>query len=701
MSPRPADAIVRPAMELFAQSTIRRVVVHARGAFVTRSVEDLDAPADEVDVILRGITPHAQPGSVRASVSAPRSIVSVRAALETKTSEVQAGPTVQRVQALDAELNRLERERALLERRSRILAEATIDPGLAARAKQELVRERTQDALAAARVFDAMAERTDARMAEIEAKLRRLRLERQAAALEDAQTSSAARMGEEHPRRRIVTRLAGNGRVQGLEVTYAIAAARWWPLYTLRLAGERAASWWMEALIAQESGEDWSGVELALSTGDMIFDARLPELPSLRLGKSRPKIRASYRAPPTGLEAMFSGYDRVFAALSVSETVAFKAPEAPPPPPEPPSFQGMNRAEITEEMELPASPLMDMLSREQAEGAMPAMVMSAMPQSVERSRTAPPPLMSVRAGRPSPKGAPGGGGAFGGMAIPEPLPGPLEPGEAWLDFDRLRLGGLTEVRIRGRLYVETELSLRFVGEAAQRMDGMNPGLRVKDPKESRGNFDHRYLASGRAEIPSDGLPHRLRVGTAEAQPRFLLTTVPREAPDVHREAELANPFDAPLLEGPVDVYSDGSFLTTAWIDSTDRGGRFRVGMGVEERVRVTRNARFQEDTAGLLGGSTEVLHEVGIELTSGMTEAVTVEIRDRIPVTDDKSLEIKLLSESQKSGPLKQGDSEHPLRGGLRWSVRVEPRGQARVDYSYKMSFPSKNEIVGGNRREQ
>src|SRR5690606_26472673 len=116
------------------------------------------------------------------------------------------------------------------------------------------------------------------------------------------------RMGEAHPTQTITARLVGGGRPGRLSVTYAVAAARWWPTYTLRVeeAGARA-TWSFDAIVAQRSGEDWPAVALALSSADLVYDARLPELPSLRFGRAQPKRRA-FRPPPAGVDEMFSPY---------------------------------------------------------------------------------------------------------------------------------------------------------------------------------------------------------------------------------------------------------------------------------------------------------------------------------------------------------------------------------------------------------
>ena len=70
--------------------------------------------------------------------------------------------------------------------------------------------------------------------------------------------------------------------------------------------------------MAQRSGEDWRGVRLALSTADLLFDARLPELPSLRFGRAQPPAKKGYRAAPPGLDRMFEGHDRALPPATLA-----------------------------------------------------------------------------------------------------------------------------------------------------------------------------------------------------------------------------------------------------------------------------------------------------------------------------------------------------------------------------------------------
>lgn len=277
----------------------------------------------------------------------------------------------------------------------------------------------------------------------------------------------------------------------------------------------------------------------------------------------------------------------------------------------------------------------------------------------------------------------------------------FEPADAWLDFDAARLGEPTDRAHRGRLVLDREGALAAEAKRAYAaIERVLPPPHTCDPRESRGLFDHRYDAEGLAEVPSNARPHRVPVAVARAPstPRFI--TVPRESAEVYREVEIKNPFDAPLLSGPVEVFVDGALMTQSSIGYVDRGGFVLLGLGVEERIRVARNARVEEGSAGLLGGSTVVEHTVGIDIASSLGHDLEVAVIDRIPVSDDKDVEIKQLFARPPAEPYTQVERGHPVRKGLRWQVPVPAGGKARVEFGYRVTLPAKSEIVGGNRRE-
>lgn len=739
--------------QIACPSKISHVTVHARGALVRRQVTVPESlPAGDVELLIDDITPLAEPGSVRAAAPAgSRPIIAVQSALIVPATAIAVGPSAARVHELEGRKSRLVLEIERLQGQRQSLAALQPDPGLRTTSLIEKVDERVADALATAQLLGTIQGELDARLQELHSQQVQVHRELEAARLGQAQASTDTRADGERQQRRVTVRLGSGGPLPQLELLYVVPAARFWPLYTLRITeGGRKASWLIEALCAQRSGEDFVEVRLGLSTADLIYDARLPELPSLRLGRAQPPTRRGYRPPPEGLERMFSGYDRAFGSAP---------PPAEPLPPEPEPEPELILAES-------AAEFADSDDEESADGAAPARYSSPPPKgragraeakksSPERNQAwpeapaasrqapsarpssflaaAPPPsraasgyggppgmapqsLQGTRGGPPleararrvatlggaMPEGGFGGGGGEQDeyAPVPEPPSPSQEPQDAWLDFDHLSMAGPSDGQRRGRLTYSGEGDSALRQRAIAQLESLMPSDRLTDPQGSRGRFDHRYDAEGLVRIPSDGQPHRVALLCAETVPTLRMLTVPGERPEVYREAELQNPCEAPLLSGPVDVYVEGSLLTTASIDHIDRGGTLRVGMGVEDRLRVARNVRSDEDTAGLLGGSMVVTHTVTIELSSALGQPSTVEVLERLPVSEDKSMTVELLAVRPEASPYTQAERGAPIRGGLQWRIQLAAAGKAKIEYQYRITFPARTEIVGGNRRD-
>lgn len=744
-------------MPITCQSQITHVSVYARGALVTRQVSlPADVPdsalASDIELIVPGVTLLCEPGSLRATLDAPgRAVVALRSALSVPAAGPLSAQTTRDLRDLDAQIARLQAEAARLGERHKALQAASLKPSLRPALLTERLGARVRHTLTCARTLADLAASTYARLAELEAQLHPLRRRRDALALQLAQAPSAAHLGSGHPTRDVSISLSGAGPIRGLTLTYAVLAARFWPLYTLRLSeGGRRADLLMEALVAQRTLEDWSSVRLSLSTADLLFDARLPELPALRYGRAQPPARKSFRPPPSGLERMFQGHDDAFGKGAGPGTAGAGA-AAPEPPPLPQVLPNADELEDTPTgiFDLKDAGRQGEAREEQKPSARPA------PKGAPRRPAppqAPPPLQAPpRAGGPPPGMAPapaapplsssmampeelmpqaprrsagllgavfGGGGGGRGMDTGEfakldmdrdeggapqrdEPPLPIEPADAWLDFDSLRLPPLGDPR-RGRLVREPDLGGIKAQQAQAALESFTPAPNVRDPRATRGRFDHRYEADGLAQVSSDGLAHRVTLGQRGAAPTLRYRTVPREAPEVYREVDLENPFDAPLLSGPVDVYVDGSLLTTAEIQHIDRGGSLTVGMGVEERVRVARNARVEEESAGLMGGNLAISHTVTLDVTSSLPRQAVLEVVDRVPVTTDKSIEIRrtYARPAPAEDPYKQAERGQPVRGGLLWRLTLPPGGKAQIEFQYRITLPQKSEIVGGNRRE-
>ena len=708
-------------------SHIARVIVYARGATVTRRIELPESlPSEPCELVLSGLSPQAEAGSLRAELVGEREVVALQTRLVVPETGEDPGELIAQREELQHRLERLHAElSALVRRRERLGA---TEPRLRVKRSEPDPAARARDALAATGLALELLGELDARSREQGAALELLERERSALELRIAQARAGETQRADRAAREVVIRLgAGPGRAEAMELSYGVQAARWWPAYAARLSeGGVKSEWSLEAFVAQASGEDWSEVQLALSTADLVADARLPELRSLRLGRSQPAPTRGFRPPPEGLDALFGGYDdakRVGASTRPAPARGAKTATGAYPRDHAREFDEV-LADLGDDSELafgsglemaasdepppPPAPRPERRKKGAPGGAALQMVEAAASVPVAAAR------MAFKAAAPSASltkaGSIRGGHALTadgcvGEPAPEPEPLGIEPADAWLDFDALELAPTGDAARRGRLRRSHEPSAAAILRAARgRIDRLASPRFAQDPLQDRGRFDHRYDAAGLVDVPANAQPHRVTLGTAEAGGRSRLRAVPREDEAVFREVELDNPFDAPLLGGPTDVFFDGALLTTSRIAPVGRGGAIVLGLGVEDRVRVARNVSVEESTHGLLGGTTEVLHTVTLEVASSLGAATPLVVVDRFPVTDDDDVSVELVSSTPRAMRYKQLDRDasgaHLLRGGLRWDLTLEPGAKHTLSFRYEVTLPSKRVLQGGNRRD-
>lgn len=677
-----------PTLE--CKSVISRVTVYARGAVVTRRLELPPLPAEACTLKLSGLSPYAQTGGMRTQADGERQIVGLTSRLvhTTPHAPIESEPLAN----LRRELTRIE---ALAERarwRRDRLSELALASAVLTKKTDTNVAGRIGDALAVSALLFDLTSKLDAETAALNQRQEQAQHAIEAAELAQAQSGEAARTVREVE----ITLGPGPAHLRALEISYALPAARWWPAYSVRISeAGRRAEFGLEAFVAQSTLEDWSDVSLTLCTADMAQDIRLPELASLRLGRAQPPKRRGYRPPPEGLDALFAGFDAVGGVSDESRAVgALRARSAPADKMK--KLAGKRDAEFERRQREEEGASADESVEVAAYQAMPATVAMAMePPAPPRGAPQNAPMKDLDDGMLSAKsGAFGGGGA----AYAPPPPQAPDTSEDWLDFDSLTLPAVTDRWRRGKLTPTPAQSLDY--GAVSELESVQAHAIARDVRQTRGLFDHQFSAEGKAEIPSNGRAHRVFLLARECACAMRFTCVACEDDRVFRQAELQNPLQAPLLPGPVDVFVEGALLTTTELGATDRGGSLRVGLGVEERLRVVRNVRASEESKGMLGGSTAVHHKISVEVTSSLPAEVSVDVIERLPVSADKEIQVAIDKAEPRPQDYDQKARGQIVRGGKLFVLALKPGAKAALNFEYTITLPAGSELVGGNRRE-
>lgn len=713
------ESIVNPSIP------ITEVTVHPDGAIVTRRGA---LPIQNGQLTVRGLPLTLDESSVR--VSAEGGVLrELRLGLDLESAGRPAATEAWRALRDAAQaVERIDAERKLVLAQRQSLSELlpmgpdAFDEGPAAPGLAQLA--------AWARLHDPLrgwAEALDARLRELDEASRLAHERRQVCAYALGNESSDAWWKRWLPTRVAALGIDGEGEV-ALTLSYRVEGALWAPAYTLHADREiQRGRLAIRALVAQVTGEDWTGVRLALSTAPCTRSVDLPELHALRLGTRQPPRARAWRELPPGLDDLFPNDDLtltrpqlVEAALpELNELPGAKAAEpvtqveitaeTAPQPARPEPSKKRRKAAAREEV------MLDDVADDEGGATQFFAMPSAPPQNLPMAAPAgPPPAMMAEAAAPMRSR-----GALGGAA-PKPAPPPPPPAELQtdaLDYPRLRLRGYSDPRgVRGRLHGVSladearECGLPPAGSARlnevfsamlARIRGLSG--RSLPPRHVLAGpiagIDARYDAEGSVDIPSDGQFHNLTVRGEPAELKVIWRSVPREDPRVFRLVIVNVESRLALLPGPVDVYVDGAFTLTVDWKGAPRGAQFRVGLGVEDRLKLARNVRYWEETAGLLRGSRRLHTEITVDIASSLGRDVSVELLERLPQPGEDAIKVEL-ARAEPEARVYEGEPGGPtLKGGRAQTARVPAAGVCKAVLHYSVTLDNTLELQGGDRR--
>lgn len=734
-------------------STLKAVTLYREGALCTRLAPV--AAGAERQVRLGGLPLSLEPGSLRAKLTrAPDGlrVLDVRPQFDVELADEVNVPEEQKaLEAAQAELERLQVRRDRVDTeiselenlRPRFLEPKRGEPPREAPVEAMLALGDFGDARLAPRLEERRALDRQLEDAQRELELRRRRL----------QEASTARRTERARLSRVAV-VTLSGPVEGeaeLALEYLVPGARWVPNYALRLErGMTGGTLQLRASVAQATGEDWTGVALSLSTASLSRRADLPELRSLKIGRRQePPPRSGWREPPPGLDELFEAYDNAMSGLpkpaprpamaapkggaigfarnemekESREQVKMKKRAAPagsrggpgasfgavggaPPAPPPPA-----------PMAMPASAPMPQraMAPPMAKAAMPLLARSRRAEMADEDMESA--AMMEEAPALDLGGDEGGGGLYDLPAEPEPAAAMgLDVG--LLDYSRLVMLGVSGAQ-RGRLQPGSPWDFAFVAGVSVQVDvvmaavsrAQSSAAAVRSlplPSNCRevgsiNHFDYRYDCAAPVDVPSTGKWTTVPVMSCNVGLTPEYVCVPAVEPKVYRTLQVANRSTHALPAGPVDVTQGDEFLLTTTLPAIPSGAdaTHRLGLGVEEAIKVARKTQYKETTGGFLGGSSVLPHDIEVEVNNRLGSPALIEIRERVPypAPDEKDLKVEEAEVTPKWEVVDKPVDGRVVKGARRWRVTVPPGQSVKLTAQFVIRMPGDKMLVGGNRR--
>ena len=194
---------------------------------------------------------------------------------------------------------------------------------------------------------------------------------------------------------------------------------------------------------------------------------------------------------------------------------------------------------------------------------------------------------------------------------------------------------------------------------------------------------------GKLDIPSDAQAHKHRIASRELEGKTEYRAIPRLDPAVFLVSRVTLGGDIPLLPGRVQHFVGADLVGSSWMVDRASGEEFPLSFGPDDRLKSERRSIWRKVEQKGKDDETDYKFLTTLENHSGRD--VSIEIKDRIPVSGDERIAVTL--EERDTTPGLTRDPTEP--GILTWNVAIPNGGRKEIVLRYRVRTPRGLPIAG------
>lgn len=182
-------------------------------------------------------------------------------------------------------------------------------------------------------------------------------------------------------------------------------------------------------------------------------------------------------------------------------------------------------------------------------------------------------------------------------------------------------------------------------------------------------------------IRAEGKPVRVPIGSMKLAADQRIIAAPEASLNAARTVRLKNTGDQPLLPGRVSLFLDGAFLGATEAPFVAQQEPFSLYLGVVDQVKLSRRLDREKSELTRWGTGTRMQVVFVVEVENLSDQEVTVELGERIPVSNSADVRIK--------GVRITPEVPHDEDGLVRWNVKLAGKEIQEFRVEYAIEYPS------------
>jgi uncharacterized protein (TIGR02231 family) len=181
-------------------------------------------------------------------------------------------------------------------------------------------------------------------------------------------------------------------------------------------------------------------------------------------------------------------------------------------------------------------------------------------------------------------------------------------------------------------------------------------------------------------IASDNKPHSVSVQTLSIPAAYRYYCAPKLDPDAFLLAKITGWDKYNLLNGNLNIFFDGTFVGTSYLDTRTTSDTLDVSLGRDKNVVVKRTLLKDFSDKKIIGLNKKETRAYEISIRNKKKAEIEIDIEDQMPLTTSNEIEIEALETS--------GAKYNKETGLLSWNMKVATGDEKKFRFSFSVKYP-------------
>jgi len=188
------------------------------------------------------------------------------------------------------------------------------------------------------------------------------------------------------------------------------------------------------------------------------------------------------------------------------------------------------------------------------------------------------------------------------------------------------------------------------------------------------------------DIASNDKPHSISLQEYEVPVHYKYFAIPKMDQDAFLMAHVTGYDKLNLLPGLANIIFENMYVGNSFINPGVTTDTLALSMGRDKKIIIKREKVAELSGLKSMGSSQKQTYTFEIRVRNGKQDAIDLQLKDQIPVSTEKDLEIELLES--------EGATVSKESGMLTWNLHLAAGESRKIRFSYSVKHPTTKPIA-------